>query len=284
MSVFVLGSGGYIARRAIGKLRARNLPVVPLSSHPQHGELAFDLLTPQKFDFGRFGRGDFLLLAGGISSPERCRNQPDLAQAVNVTGTSLLTAAAIARDVSVIFFSSDAIYGNVQQPLDEDAAPEPFGEYAIMKRAIEARFSTELNFKTLRLSYVFSRTDKFTSYLSDCALHKRAAEIFHPLSRRVVYLEDLLDFLVVLCQDWANISARVINVGGPELLSRLDMASAYRQIVSPQLSIKMGEAPAGFFDARPPVVNMNCSRFEELLGRPSMGLRRAMSVEFEKGD
>ena len=48
-----------------------------------------------------------------------------------------------------------------EAPFDENSDPKPLGEYGKMKLLVEKEFSREERFKTLRLSYVFSKDDKF---------------------------------------------------------------------------------------------------------------------------
>jgi dTDP-4-dehydrorhamnose reductase len=149
-----------------------------------------------------------------------------------------------------------------------------------MKRAIETRFFGYTTFKILRLSYVFSRNDKFTSYLSACALENRMAEVFHPIYRRIVYIDDLMDLLRMVCIDWNSVPDPVLNVCGPELLSRVDIANLFETNVSNELRYRIVEPPEDFFLSRPKVVNMSNRNFERALGRPARSLKDAMQQEF----
>jgi len=283
MKVFVVGSRGYIARHAIRRLRDDGLNVVESSSHPQGNQIELNLLTPHAFDYSRIQAGDLVLFAAGVSSPDVCHDQPATVRAVNVTGTGFAIEAALGRGARVVFFSSDIVYGHAEDERPESAVVSPAGAYASMKYEVEARFAGVPGVKVLRLSYVFSRTDKFTAYLGMCAQERRSAEIFHPIWRRAIYLNDLLDLLRLVCTSWDKAPAGVINVCGPELLSRVDIANMYREIVAPSLRINVVEPPPGFFQARPQVINMSSRLFERVLGRSPKSLREAMRFEFGKG-
>ena len=97
-----------------------------------------------------------------ISAPDICAREHERAWSVNVTGTSEFISRTIERGGRVIFFSSDTVYGECEDPFDESALCKPAGEYAEMKHKVERRFIENPSFKSIRLSYVFSREDKFT--------------------------------------------------------------------------------------------------------------------------
>ena len=282
MSVFIVGSRGYIAQHASRRLRDDGLNVIELSSRPQGDQIEFNLLAPHAFDYSRIQAGDLVLFAAGVSSPDVCHNQPDEARAINVTGTGLAIESALGRGSRVVFFSSDTVYGYAEDERRENAAVNPAGAYADMKCEVEARFAGVPDVKALRLSYVFSRADKFTTYLRMCAQERRSAEIFHPIWRRAIYLNDLLDLLRLVCTSWDHAPAGIINVCGPELLSRVDIANLYRDTVAPSLRINVVQPPPGFFQARPRGVNMSSRLFERVLGRSPKSLREAMRIEFGK--
>ena len=62
-----------------------------------------------------------------------------------------------------------------------------------MKSEVEKRFLGNPFFKTIRLSYVFSREDKFTKYLVGCAQRDEEAELFHPFYRAIIHRDDVVE-------------------------------------------------------------------------------------------
>lgn len=284
MQVFVIGCNGYIGKSAVEAFRANNINVKAVSSHPTFDMLYLDLSMPNNFTYEQIKAGDAVLVTAAISSPDVCRNRHEFANEINVIGTGCFVERCLKQDAMVVFLSSDTVYGPGDMERDEAAICHPVGEYAFMKREVECRFADHPAFKILRLSYVFSRQDKFTGYLTACARDHKVAEIFHPMLRRAVYLDDFLDLLKLLCTFWSEIPDRVINVCGPELLSRVDMANIYRDVVSPNLQIKVIEPPLDFFVARPQVINMSDIVFKRILGRSSRNLHEAMIQEFIQKD
>ena len=106
------------------------------------------------------------------------------------------------------------------------------------------------------------------------------AEVFAFLRRRVVFIDDVVDGIASIAEKWETIGERVINLSGPELLSRMDLAKIYKAVVDRNLRIKVIEPDAGFFEARPKSVNMVSLHFQNLLGRAPISIRRAMELEF----
>lgn len=280
MQVFVIGCKGYIGWPTVKILKSYDFSVMAVSSHPDPGMLHLDLSLPDKFSYNHIKVGDVILMTAALSSPDVCREQTDLANAINVVGTGYFIERCLELGARVLFFSSDTVYGPGETERTEAAICYPAGEYAFMKREVETRFADHPAIKVLRLSYVFSSGDKFTSYLTACARARKEAEIFHPMFRRAVYLGDLLELLKLICTAWDKITDKVINVCGPELLSRVDMAHLYREVVAPALQFNIVQPPPEFFVARPQVINMSDLAFRRVLGRLPRNIRDAMHLEF----
>jgi nucleoside-diphosphate-sugar epimerase len=180
----------------------------------------------------------------------------------------------------VIFFSSDTVYGEREASFDENATCSPSGEYAEMKGEVEQRFSDNALFKVVRLSYVFSREDKFSRYLAGCAEQDVEAELFHPFFRAIVHRDDVVDGALALAARWEDVPENVINFGGPQVLSRIDFAECLRDAHLHDLRFKVKEPGADFFKNRPRVIAMMSPVFSILLGRLPRSLWEAARLEF----
>lgn len=242
--------------------------------------LQLRLDAPQQFDYALIGKSDAVFLAAAISAPDACSRERDRATAVNVTGTSAFIERVIARGGRIIFFSSDTVYGEKDEAFDERAPCRPAGEYAEMKHEVESRFLGNPLFKSIRLSYVFSREDKFTRYLSDCAGRGDEAEIFHPYSRAVIHRDDVVQGALALVRRWEEFPQSVINFGGPEVLDRTEFAQVLKETALPALRFRITEPEAGFFRNRPRIIRMASPVMASLLGREAHSLREAATIEF----
>lgn len=278
-TLFIVGAGGYIGSALFSKA---NKAGSTLGTSPSGGNdlLPLCLDEPAEFDYEKISSGDVLLLTAAISAPDICAREPDRAWAVNVTGTSSFIQSVIDRGGRVVFFSSDTVYGEREDAFDELAACNPAGEYAEMKRVVEQRFSANASFKAIRLSYVFSREDKFTRYLTGCATRNEEADLFHPFFRAIVHRDDVVEGALALAGQWDDVPEQVINFGGPQVLSRIEFAQCLRETHLHDLRFKVTEPSADFFKNRPRVIAMTSPVLSRLLGRPPRSLREAARLEF----
>lgn len=277
--VIVVGATGYIGMGLLSNANAHCV-AYGTSTTGTSGLLPLRLDAPSDFDYELILPGDVVLLAAAISAPDICAREHERAWAVNVTGTSDFINQVIARGGRVVFFSSDTVYGERSNTFDEAAESQPAGEYAEMKREVEKRFLGSPLFKSIRLSYVFSREDKFTKYLSGCAERGEEAELFHPFYRAIVHRGDVVDGALALAQRWDEFPRQVINFGGPEVLSRIDFAECLKRVALPNLKYRVTEPGDDFFKNRPRIIDMSSNVLPDLLGRSSRSFLEAAQIEF----
>ena len=278
-TLYVVGASGYIGSALFAPANKAGF-VIGTSSSGGSDLLPLRLDTPAEFDYGQIRPGDVVLLTAAISAPDICAREHDRAWAVNVTGTSSFIQSVIDRGARVIFFSSDAVYGEREDEFDERAACNPVGEYAVMKHEVEQRFAGNASFKAIRLSYVFSREDKFTRYLAGCAQRNEQADLFHPFSRAIVHRDDVVAGALALAEHWDDSPEQIINFGGPQILSRVNFAECLREIHFHDLRFRIIEPDADFFKNRPRIIAMASPVFTRLLGRLPHSLCEAAQLEF----
>ena len=149
-----------------------------------------------------------------------------------------------------------------------------------MKHEVEKRFLSNPLFKAIRLSYVFSREDKFTKYLSGCAERGEEADIFHPFYRAIIHRDDVVEGALALAQRWEDFPQGIINFGGPAVLARTEFGEVLRDTALLNLRFRVTEPDAEFFKNRPRVIRMVSPILASLLGRPAHTLREAAVIEF----
>lgn len=279
MTAFVIGAQGYIGRRLSAKC-ALQLPTIGTTSDGRAGTLALRLETPELFNYDVICANDIVFFAAAMSSPDRCSREHSQAWAMNVTGTKIVINNVISRGGRVVFFSSDTVYGNCIGETKETAICNPLGYYAEMKYEVERSFLGEPLFKSIRLSYVFSRSDKFTMYLLRCAERNEEAEIYDPFCRAVVHLDDVVGSALALAINWERYSQNTINVGGPKLLSRREFSDVIRSIAAHGLRYRVVAPDAEFFSTRPRFINMVSPVLTSLLAREPHSLFDAAKIEF----
>lgn len=284
MAIFANGMGGGIGRflwPALEKLGA-----VRIASRPGPGTLVHDLKNPPAMDVVRFAKGDILIFLAALSKPGDCARNPGEAWRINVEYTGTLIERALLAGASVLFFSSDTVYGNQDGPLDERAplkAEEPYGR---MKAAVETRFSGKPGFTALRLSYVVSPTDGVTAYLKECARTGDAAEVFAGYARNMVGVEDVVEAVLALTRlaQAGRPLPPAVNLAGERCVTRHEMATAFRDALAPHLSIHEVPAPDGFFSVRPKKISLDVSLLTSLMHRPPQPLTEVYRSEILKGE
>lgn len=277
--MLVVGATGYIGMPLLNRARS-SYDACGTSSAGSAEFFHLRLDVPDEFDYGIIQPSDVVFLTAAISAPDICAREHERAWAVNVMGTSKFIAKVMASGGRVIFFSSDTVYGERDDEFDERAACNPAGEYAAMKNQVEKQFFGNALFKAIRLSYVFSREDKFTKYLTGCAERNEEAELFHPFYRAIVHRDDVVEGAIALAQRWDEFPQNVINFGGPDVLSRVEFAGILRDIGLPNLRFRVTEPGADFFKNRPKMICMGSPILTSLLGRPPHALREAVMIEF----
>ena len=277
----IIGANGYIGTRLIQYLPGTIKPCC-YDIVQREGILPINLTNPEDFDYQQVREGDFILFLAAISRPDICKNQRDLAYAVNVEGTGAFLKHFSEIGAHVLFFSSDVVYGpTTLEKQNELSACKPFGPYAEMKREIELRFEKDPNIKVFRLSYVFSKEDRYTSYLAECARESRTAEVFASLYRSVIYINDIFDAVIALSERFEEFDNQIFSLSGPDVLSRKDIAQLFQENIQSDLKYKIVDPPEGFFEARPPIIATESLYLEKLLGRKPTTIKDAMIKEYK---
>ena len=278
--LLIVGGNGYLGNKLKNYLENKHYKVDHTSRKGSNGAIKFDLVEPKsilKLDLQSY---DTAFISAAISSPDICTNEFEYAWKVNVTHTAELINLLLRKGLKIIFFSSDTVYGEQIEPFDESINCKPLGKYALMKRQIEEMFQQSDHFKAIRLSYVFSKNDKFTKYLLDVSSRGETAEVFHPLSRSVIYVDDVLEGVKNISENWENINSTFINFGGNQNLSRIDFVNIIKKNYLRNLKFIEMNPNDSFFESRARIINMNSPILKEILKRDSLNFAKAVEKEF----
>ena len=187
VKVSLIGSEGYIGKKMYAHLKTEyDVTCIDLCT-----DIALDLKQPECFDYEVI-ENNYVIVMAAISSPDVCAKKYEEAYSINVKGTSYFIREAIKHGCRVLFFSSDAVFGFQNEIVNELTETREDTAYGMMKKKIEDEFKDNPCFKAIRLSYVFSKTDRYTSYLLKCINEGKTAEVFHPFYRNVVTADDVI--------------------------------------------------------------------------------------------
>lgn len=283
--IFIIGKNGYIASRLLNtmdNLEYKNF-FYTLPKQTENNKCTFlNLLWPEKFNYKLINKNDIIIFLACITSQNICRNNFKYAYQINVKGTIKFIQEILKNGAKVLFFSSDTVYGNREETVDETSIPNPYGLYAKMKYLVESRFLYEENFKIFRLSYVFSKDDKFTKYLIDCSQNNTTAKIFHPIYRKVIYIMDVIQAILNIIKRWNNFETKILNICGNELLSRKDIAGMFKNYVDSNIKLETAIPDNVFIKERPKIINIKSLYLKKLLNRNPYTIEQAMENEFLK--
>lgn len=140
MRVLVTGSAGFLGRHVTRHLREANFDVTGFDLLPiDEGvrSIAGDLCDLDAVRAAVAGQ-DVVVHIGAIGDVYLAGERPELASAVNVTGSANIACAASDAGARVVYASTWEVYGEPRyQPIDEDHPCEPDHPYNITKLAGE---------------------------------------------------------------------------------------------------------------------------------------------------
>lgn len=258
MKVALVGSSGYIAGFLLNRFKEEHyiesiLKIDQSESEDEH----LNLLEAEKFNYQSLDEIDYVVFTAAISGPDKCASDFDLCWDINVNGTKYFIKEAIARKCRVLFFSSDAVFGDIPGKIyDEQSETQADTPYGRMKKAVEDEFKDVPLFKCIRLSYVASAKDRFISYCLNCIEKEETADIFHPFYRNVISVSDVVDVVLWFAKNWDKYESFALNVAGKELVSRVRMADEINRCLGNKLKYTISTPGEEFYKNRPRITQM----------------------------
>lgn len=258
MKIAIVGHSGYIGKYLV-KYFERDAEVKSIFrlGRSANSDRFLDLSEAENFDYSALDEIDYVILTSAISSPDQCASDFEGCWKINVTGTEYFIRRAIECHCRVLFFSSDAVFGDISGAIydewSETAATTPYGQ---MKKKIEDIFKEDSSFKAIRLSYVVSGNDKFVSYCLNCIQRGEKADIFHPFYRNCITVNNVVDAVDWLIKNWDVYSPFVLNVAGKELVSRVRIADEINRYLDGALHYTITHPGGAFYRNRPAITQM----------------------------
>lgn len=281
--VFIVGASGYVGSHLINYFnKQKGFKSISV------GRTGAEILCDIREDFSNFinelRSGDFVVLLSSISSPDICESHFEMAYDVNVRATCELIEEVSKVGARVIFSSSDVVYGGQTGISYEDTDIKPVGPYALMKAEVENFVKNFDQVKVVRFSYVVGAQDKFSLMLKQCSESNKSLNIYDGFARAVVSIDDVLIGIGELIKRWDEFSVCSINFSGPELISRVKIATLFNNYIYKNLTINISQAPASFWQARPKIIHMQSHFFSKLLSRQPKSVEEIVKELGETND
>lgn len=253
----LVGSSGYIAEFILKRFAEESeIESVLRLDRNSASDAYLDLAEAEKFDYSLLKDIDYVVFTAAISGPDKCAQEFDECWKINVTGTSYFIREAIKQGCRVLFFSSDAAFGDIPGAIyDEESTTAVETPYGRMKKAVEDEFKENQLFKVIRLSYVASAKDRFYTYCLNCIRQDETADIFHPFYRNVIVVSDVVEIVTYFAFHWDDYKPTFLNVAGKELVSRVRMADELNRHLGGRLKYTISMPGEEFFKNRPRISN-----------------------------
>jgi dTDP-4-dehydrorhamnose reductase len=255
--LLIIGASGFVGQHLAQKA-ARSFDVweADLTAPPgQHG-VPIDITCAASVDAGfQQSAPNAVVLLAGVSDIDQCEAKPDLAEAVNVRGTTHVAQACARAGASLLFVSSAAVFDGAKHGYRESDTPTPVSVYGRTKANAEELIATILPAAViLRLALVigFAEGSGTNAMLNKFASKLRAGESVSLPDfeyRNPIDAGTLSDFIVeLLCRG----AAGIFHLGASESVSRFELGSRLaehmgfpRHLIQPQTKPLPDRAPRG---------------------------------------
>ncbi|KAI8545178.1 hypothetical protein RHMOL_Rhmol07G0021500 [Rhododendron molle] len=256
--VLVVGGTGYLGQHLLQGLSEiqesthydlaftyhSNPPPQPLlDAIPQAQAFHLDLRTGNGFDVisQAFGQPHVVVNCAALSVPRTCEMDPTAAMSINVPSALVKWLSSFREsNTLLIHLSTDQVYEGVKSFYKEDDETAPVNVYGRSKVAAEQFISKDCsNFAILRSSIIFGPQTispvpkSLPIQWIDSVLSKGdKMEFFHDEFRCPVFVKDVVTIILLLSNTWISEGKQMqllLNVGGPDRLSRAQMAEAVAQ-------------------------------------------------------
>ncbi len=257
--LLIIGADGFLgqhlARRAASAFEVFQADVVTAAASPI---MPLDLTSSGSVDTGfRLAAPEVVVLFAAISDIDRCENNPEIAETVNVQGAAHVVEACARRGARLLFTSSAAVFDGTRHGYVEEDSPTPVSVYGRTKARAEELIRAGLPRSSLilRLSLVvgFAEGRGTNAMLNKFAEKLRAGQaVSFPdyEYRNPIDAATLSDFIVeLLCRPDAS---GIFHVGASDSISRFELGVRLaekmglpQKLVQRQTEPLPGRAPRG---------------------------------------
>lgn len=214
----------------------------------------------------------FIVHAAAVTRVDEAFADPALARRTNVDATG--QAAELADEIGARFvlISTALVFDGTRPPYDERAAPAPLSVYGQTKADAERRTLAFEGTLVVRppLMYGLPAVSRPTTFMKQLDAIRSGAELrlFEDEFRTPIALSDLARSTIEAARSGET---GVLNVGGPQRLSRLEMGRIAARALgrSDRHIIPTRQSEMTFPEPRPRDVSLDSSRFACLMDSPA---------------
>lgn len=171
---------------------------------------------------------EIIIHAAAVSKPLAAANSPNkFVFETNVTATENIAKICCARNIKLIYTSTDLVYAGYRSSmLKEDAKLSPASLYAETKLMGEVKIKNVFdNFIVLRTALLYgfgiNHVHNFFDQMFYNLTNKKEIKLFYDQFRTPLSLPEASRIIDLICS--SDLKNEVINFGGRERISRLDL-------------------------------------------------------------
>jgi dTDP-4-dehydrorhamnose reductase len=229
-------------------------------------------------------RPSLVILASALTFVDYCEVHPEETHERNVRQIEPLVEWCRARDVPLLFFSTDYVFDGTAGPYDEDAAPAPLNVYGRSKLEGERLVASVPRHAVLRVTNVFDAGDDDKSFVSRCIAHLREGRpLTVPTDQTATptYAPWLAAHTTILIARGVLLTGgepRTLHVACDEAVSRLTFARRVAELLGADAGL-IGGRPTSELDQparRPLQGGLRNDRLKKLLGLQKLPLEDAL--------
>lgn len=199
MKCFIFGGNSTIGRLTAQAFDGYGMPYVKTSRTPTNNEIFFDLNKTMAIE--GLNKNDTAVISCGLTSIEKCENNPEEAIKANVLATKDLIIELAKKNIFFVFLSTSSIFEGQKLLAGINDEATPLSVYAKTKYEIEKFCFAEIkeNFAILRMTKVVSEhwdlLNNWKNKLNaNCKIHPFSNRYFSPVNGTGV--ADLIYYLV----------------------------------------------------------------------------------------
>ncbi|PIA35769.1 hypothetical protein AQUCO_03500258v1 [Aquilegia coerulea] len=244
-----------------------------------------------------FGQPHVVVNCAAQSVPRVCEMDPRTAMATNVPCCLVKWLLSFNETALLIHLSTDQVYEGVKSFYKEDDETVPVNVYGKSKVAAEQYIAANCaSFAILRSSIIYGpqtisplAKSLPVQWIDSVLLKGDKVEFFHDEFRCPVYVKDVVATIQALTNKWISDGKQMqllLNVGGPDRVSRVQMAEAVASVRGYNTSlIKAVSASSVNRGVQSPSdISMDTSRLVETLVITPISFRDGVKITLEIQD